>query len=492
MYTSTEKEYMLKAVDATDRIIIIISNRYKIIAANKYAVDIYKTDIKGEFCYEALYNRSHPCKGCPAKLIIKGKTVPKKMHEDSSGFGNAALCFPIFKDKAVDALVMIDISSYRVGKMEFNLQRSNAFLRNLILSSVDGVIASDMTGKIIIFNDAASEISGFFIDDALKNLNIKDVYPGDGAREVMKKLRSEKYFGKGKLKYYRVNLLGKNGKNIPISLNASIVYEGNREVATIGFFHDLRKKFSMEKKLEKVHAQLLQAEKMSSLGKLSAGVAHQLNNPLGSITLFAKLALEDYDLEDGLRDDLERIVKDAKRARDTVRELLEFSRQTDQFMKLYDVNKAILRTLFLLENQPLFQNIVIEKDLGFDIPLVNSDIQQLNHMFMNIILNAVEAINGKGGLKIKTRFTSVENKVCIEISDTGSGIPKDILSNIFDPFFTTKEEGKGTGLGLSIVYSIVKNHRGSIIAQSEPGKGTTFIIKLPVEVLPCGDEGNEE
>ena len=492
MYTYIGREYMLKAVDAIDRIIIIISNEYKIMAANRYAVDIYKTDMQGELCYKALHNRLQPCKGCPATLMIKdGKTVAKKIHEDSNGLGDVALCFPIVKDEIIEALVMLDTNSYRLGKMELNLQRSNAFLRNLILSSVDGVIAADMTGKIIIFNDAASEISGFFIDEALKNLNIKDVYPEDGAREVMKKLRSEKYSGKGKLKYYNVDLLGKNGKNIPISLNASIVYEGNREVATVGFFHDLRTKLFMEKKLEKVHAQLLQAEKMSSLGKLAAGVAHQLNNPLGSITLFAKLALEDYDLEDGLRDDLERIVKDAKRARDTVRELLEFSRQTDQFMKLYDINKAILRTLFLLENQPLFQNIIIEKDLDSDIPLIHSDIQQLNHMFMNIILNAVEAMNGNGRLKIKTYLTQGKNKVCIEISDTGQGIPEDILPNIFDPFFTTKDEGKGTGLGLSIVYGIVENHKGSITAKSETGKGVTFVIKLPVEVLPCGDEGDE-
>jgi signal transduction histidine kinase len=277
-----------------------------------------------------------------------------------------------------------------------------------------------------------------------------------------------------------VDVITKHGEIVPISLNAAIVYENGEEAATIGFFHDLRDQLRMKAELEKTQLQLLQSEKMASLGKLAAGVAHQLNNPLGGITLFAKLILEEYNLEDGAKEDLNRILKDADRCRDTVRELLEFTRQTRHLMRPNDVNRALTRTLFLLESQTLFQNIEIIKDLDASLPPVYGDIQQLNHLFMNIILNAAQAMEGKGKLTIKSRLLSVTDRVVIEISDTGPGIPEDILPHIFEPFFTTKEEGKGTGLGLSLAYRIVENHGGHIQAENKPDQGAKFLIELPL------------
>ncbi|MBW2370439.1 MAG: PAS domain S-box protein [Deltaproteobacteria bacterium] len=372
------------------------------------------------------------------------------------------------------------------------LQRSNAFFKNLIFSSVDAVIAADKTGKILIFNESAAEISGYSVDEILKGSDIRTIYPDDGAREVMRKLRSDDHGGKGKLKSYRTNLVRKDEEHIPISLNAAIVYEGEQEVATIGFFHDLRESIRMEKELEKTRVQLYQSEKMASLGKLAAGVAHQLNNPLGGITLFSKLVLEEYDLEKGAKEDIERILRDAERCRDTVKELLEFTRQTRYFMRPHDINKALDRTLFLLENQSLFQNIAIEKSLSETLPNLTADIQQVNHMLMNIILNAAQAMDGKGQLTLKTELMSDGETVSIEISDTGPGIAEAHLSHIFEPFFTTKEEGKGTGLGLSMVYGIVENHGGTITAKSKVGEGTTFIIKLPISGPPDKGENNND
>ena len=235
----------------------------------------------------------------------------------------------------------------------------------------------------------------------------------------------------------------------------------------------------MENELKRTQLQLLQSEKMASLGKLAAGVAHQLNNPLGGITIFAKLMMEEYDLEADAKDDLQRILEDAERCRDTVKELLEFTRQTRHLMRQHDINQALSRTLFLLENQTLFHNIEIERNLSPGLPKITCDIQQINHLFMNIILNAAQAMEGNGRLSLETKPGQTDDTINIVITDTGPGIDEQHLSQVFEPFFTTKEEGQGTGLGLSLVYGIVENHGGTIRAVNSP-TGARFSIELPV------------
>jgi len=479
------KDYLLKAMEALDREILIIAPDLRIRSANRTAISAWGSQVVGKPCYQVLYSRQSPCDNCP--LTDTQKATEPFLAEDRSW------CLPLYaKDSdALEALIRFDIDLTHLGDLQEDLQRSNSFLRNMLLSAVDGVIAADLTGKIIIFNDAAAEVSGYSVAEALTHLNIRDLYPDDGARQVMKKLRSKEQDGKGKLKAYQVNVKGKNGDLIPISLYASIIYEGGKEMATIGFFHDLRQRLRIQKELEKTQVQLLQAEKMASLGKLAAGVAHQLNNPLGGITLYAKLVLEEYDLSDEAREDMERILKDAERCRDTVRELLEFARQTRYFMQPHDITEAINRTLFLLESQPLFQNIEIEKDVPETLPLMTADIQQLNHLLMNIILNAAEAMDGKGKLKVKANATPKKDGISISIADTGPGIPEDDLPRIFEPFFTTKEEGKGTGLGLSLGYRIVETHGGTINVSSQIGEGTTFRIEFPLTAANHGENSDE-
>jgi PAS domain S-box-containing protein len=490
VHADTEEKHLLRALDAFRNKVLVVSREFKILAAAGQNIGDRQTGLVGRRCYDALNHLHSPCEGCPIKKVIAtGKPIVGGNQTGAHAQMQCRYCYPILTGKKIDAVVIMDFELPILEGVQESLQRSSAFLRNLILSSVDGVIAADITGKILIFNSAAAEILGYTIDEALHHLDIQNIYPNDDARDVMKKLRSQEHGGKGKLKSYQVNLKGKDGQLIPISLNAAIVYEGDREVATIGFFHDLRETLRMKEALEKTQIQLLQSEKMASLGKLAAGVAHQLNNPLGGITLYTKLVLEEYKLEDGAQEDLHRILKDAERCRDTVKELLEFARQTRQEMGPHDINQAISRTLFLLENQAIFQNIDIEKQLTLSLPRVSADIQQLNHMFMNIILNAVEAMEGKGKLILKTYLAANKDRVIVEISDTGPGIPEDVLPQIFEPFFTTKEAGKGTGLGLSLVYGIVENHGGNITARNRSNEGATFIIDLP---LTRPDDGGDK
>ncbi|MBF0398211.1 MAG: PAS domain-containing protein [Desulfobacterales bacterium] len=478
-----EKEYLIKAIDSSERQFIIISPDFEVIAANAYTMQLLGTDIIGKHCCEIFYEKSTTCESCPALSVIKTHKPSLRFKKEdvlSDDFRTCRYSYPIMSGENLEAIALFTFNRPTIEEIEEKLKRANAFLRNLILSSVDGVIAADMKGKILIFNDAAVEIGGYTIDEAINTLNIRQIYPGEGAKDIMRHLRSDEYGGKGKLKSFRVDVLRKDGQIIPICLNAAIVYEGDKEVATIGFFHDMRDELKIKSDLEKTHVKLLQAEKMSALGKLAAGVAHQLNNPLGGITLFAKIIMEEYELDPLVKSDLERILNEAKKCSDTVKELLEFARQTSNLIRPHDINSAINRTMFLLENQALFQNIKISKHFDDTIPQVYVDIQQMNHVFMNIILNAGQAMDGKGTLTIRTSMSNDKEKVCIEIEDTGPGISEEIAAHIFDPFFTTKEEGKGTGLGLSIVYSIIEDHKGSIAVKSKPGEGATFIIELPI------------
>lgn len=492
MRSDAEKEFLIKAIDAFKNRFLVVSPDFSVLSASLNFKKEQNSKIVGQKCHKVFYDRSIPCINCAVKEVMeKGHPVLKAKPEDLLDQGKTP-CFyayPIYYGNEIEAFVSMDFDLPPQGEIAENLYRSNAFLRNLIFSAVDGVIAADKKGNILIFNETAVDVFGYTVDEALSKLNIRDIYPENTVYEVMQKLRSDEFGGNGKLRQYQVNIIHKNGEAIPIRLNAAIVYEEEREAATIGFFHDLREELRIKRELENTQIQLLQAEKMASLGKLAAGVAHQLNNPLGGITLFAKLIMEEYDLEKNAKEDLQRILKDAERCRDTVKELLEFSRQTHYFKQPCDINKALSRTLFLLEDQTLFQNIKINRDLALSLPPVQADVQQLNHLFMNIVLNAAEAMEGKGELSARSYLLPGGDRVCIEISDTGPGIPGEILPHIFEPFFTTKEQGKGTGLGLSLVYSIVENHEGNIKARSNPGEGTTFIIELPFEAK--GNGGDE-
>jgi len=485
MRTEKERNLLLRALDAFNRKIVVISRDYIILASAGVDVLNGGGSPRGKCCHRVFYNRPEPCDNCPAKKVLE-TGEPSLRDLTSTGLRkqkrSCLYAYPVTDEDGQEVLTIFNFELPALDGLEEELRRANTFLYKLLQSACDGVIAADRSGKIIIFNDAAAEVTGYSVEEALDHLNIKAIYDGgEEAKAVMQCLRGEEYGGKGKLKKYRINAIGKNKEKIPISLYASIIYdEKGEEAGSIGFFHDLRERIHIQKTLEKTQLQLIQSEKMASLGKLSAGVAHQLNNPLGSITLYTKLMLEDYDLEDNAKEDLYRILKDAQRCRDTVKELLAFARQTRQLMKPLNINKAIEQTLFLIENQSLFHNIVVKKNMAPFVPSVLADPQQLGHVFMNIIINAAQAMDGFGTIAITTQESASKDKVIIEIRDSGPGIPKEHLEHIFEPFFTTKEEGKGTGLGLSVVYGIVENHGGVISASSIPGRGSTFTIELPV------------
>ncbi len=375
--------------------------------------------------------------------------------------------------------LVMDISE-RI-RMEQELREKHGFLSNLLESSPDCIVVADMQGNIIFFNRAAEKLTGYREKEVVGNFHITKLYPLEIARDILRKLRSEDFGGYGKAEKLMHTIYGKNSEEIPVSLSASIVYEGEKELATLGVFTDLREKIKTERELKEAQVRLLQSEKMASLGSLAAGVAHEINNPLGGIIIFASLLMEDFEADNDPRlEDLKKIVQEATRCKEIVKNLLEFGRQTESRFEPVDINKAVIDVLFFLENQVLFHDIRIIKHLDFSLPLCQGDPNQIKQIFMNMMVNAAEAMSENGGdLTITTGIIPDASSFFVSFQDTGTGIAPEIQSKIFDPFFTTKEVGKGTGLGLSTSYGIIQSHHGNIVVDSAVGKGTTFTITLP-------------
>jgi two-component system NtrC family sensor kinase len=230
--------------------------------------------------------------------------------------------------------------------------------------------------------------------------------------------------------------------------------------------------------LQKMHQQLAKTEKLTALGEMAAGVAHEINNPLGGILLYSNLVLEDIPEDSPARENMQKIIYQTNRCKEIVQSLLDFARTPTGDMLPLQINQAITTSLKLVRDQSMFHGIEIETHLAENLPEVIGDRSRLEEVFLNLFINAADAMKGSGKLSIVTGL-STNNAIRIFISDTGKGIDEEHLSHIFEPFFTTKEPGKGTGLGLSIVYGIIRKHNGTIDAESEPGSGTTFIISLP-------------
>ncbi|MCD6569144.1 MAG: cache domain-containing protein [Deltaproteobacteria bacterium] len=232
-------------------------------------------------------------------------------------------------------------------------------------------------------------------------------------------------------------------------------------------------------RLKEAFMQITRTERLAALGQMAAGVAHEINNPLGGILLYSNLILEDLSKDDPLKENIEKIIYQTDRCKKIVQNLLDFARTPSGEMVFLNINDVLTTTLNLVKDQSMFHGIGIETRLEEGLPEVKGDRSRLEQAFLNLIINAAEAMDGKGKLSIRTTLSSTSH-VKIFISDTGGGIDKAYLPHIFEPFFTTKDPGRGTGLGLSITYGIIRRHNGFIDVESDEEKGTTFIISLPI------------
>jgi two-component system NtrC family sensor kinase len=225
--------------------------------------------------------------------------------------------------------------------------------------------------------------------------------------------------------------------------------------------------------------QLIQSDKVASLGKLAAGVAHEINSPLTGVLTYSSLLLKAKKEGDPDREDLEVIVNETNRCKKIVKGLLDYARQTAPQKTLCDANEVVDKSIDLISHQATLQSVRIDRKFKPDLPKIMIDVGQVQQVLINILLNAIEAMPQGGTLTVSTGMD--DRMVALRFADTGSGIPEDVLPKIFDPFFTTKEQGRGTGLGLSVSFGIIERHRGKLEVKSKVGKGTTFTVKLPLK-----------
>jgi len=370
----------------------------------------------------------------------------------------------------------IDISPRK--RMEKDLREANEFLANLIESSVDSIIVTDMKGDILIFNMGAERVLGYQSEEVVGKMNIREIYAPGVAQEVMEKMRSHDYGGVGKLISFRIVHRNKWGEWVDGDLSASLIYDDQgHEIGSIGVFKDLRERLKMEEKLRETQQQLMQSEKLAAMGRLTSQIAHEVNNPIYGIMNTLELLKTEIPSGSKRRKILEMSLSETQRLSDILRNMLSFSKPEEEVHRPIDVNELLEGIALFVEKQMREANIDIETRFDMEIPKVMGSTNQLRQVLLNLVRNAMEAMPQGGILSLETMRQNA--KIVIHIRDTGIGIPEEVQDKIFEAFFTTKQEVKGVGLGLSVCYGIIKDHGGEILVESEEGRGSTFSIILP-------------
>ena len=375
------------------------------------------------------------------------------------------------------------------------LLKSIRFQRNLIESSMDGILGCTETDTVIIYNHSLEQLLGYPRQDVIHQMTLKQFFPADGLDRVMDELSGKAYGGKDRLFLYETQLIDISGREIPVQVSASVMFDEDRKNGLVCFFRDLREIRKLEREILD-QARVLHQDKMMSLGRLAASVVHEINNPLSGVLNYLRLMsrilnqgpLVD-DRQEKFKSYLELVETETSRCSQIVSSLLSFSRQSPPSFGRVQIEKLLQRCIILSRHKLELNGIHIESDVQTNIPSVNGDFNQLQQCVINLIFNAIDVMPDGGNLDIAASTDAEKKWVIITIKDTGPGIDRAELPHIFEPFVTTKDEGYGVGLGLSTVYGIMERHGGSVDASSLPGKGAAFTLKLPVPGSTANSNG---
>ena len=385
-----------------------------------------------------------------------------------------------------DDLALLRVASEIMGnalerkKAEEALKQSEHSYRVLFESTLDGLIVMDIeTMKVVFGNQTAAKLYGYeSVGDAI-GINPLDFVHSDDKEKVLEVIKKD-LFEKGLRQVNEFRTMTRDGREMWISaIGTGTEYQGRP--AILVSIRDITEQKKVEGAKRRLEEQLQLSSRLAAIGELSAGVAHEINNPLTAIKGFSELLLARYDLDEAVKSDVKAIFKEVQRAIKVTQDMLSFARRHEPEKCFISINEALAKNLDLYACHMKTNNIDMVVEFDPELPKTMADFYQLQQVFMNIVINAEQAMSeahGRGKLTVKTQRS--DGMIQVIFADDGPGISEENMKRIFDPFFTTKEIGKGTGLGLSICYGLVEAHGGRIYARSRAGQGASFIVEIPI------------
>jgi PAS domain S-box-containing protein len=467
----------LAIINSVSELVIYQDTEHRILWANKASaesVGLAPPQLVGRHCYEILHQRSQPCINCPvakARQTGKGHKVEKTAPD---GRIWSIRGYPILDEfDHVTGMIGLALNITERKQMEQALQAEKNKLSSIIDAMEDGLTIRDRDYNLTYQSKTSIETSG-------EHLGEKCYRALEGQERVCDDCPVEKAFQDGRSHTAVRRLVTPTGEVTFWENTASPIRDtqGNI-VACLEIGKSITERKQAEEREKELQKELHLSSRLASIGELAAGVAHQLNNPLTGVLGFSQRLLR-KSTDQETNQDLKMIYTEAERAAKVVQNLLTFARRRQPHKQYSDINEIIESALELRAYEMKTSNIEVVTNLAPNLPQTMLDFYQIQEVFLNVILNAEQALNeanGDGKLIIKTE----KNKGYIRVSfaDNGPGIPAEKLYKIFDPFYTTKKEG-GTGLGLSVCHGIITEHGGRIYAKSKVGKGTTFFVELPL------------
>ncbi|HEV8641953.1 MAG TPA: ATP-binding protein [Methylomirabilota bacterium] len=388
---------------------------------------------------------------------------------------NMAIRISVLVGTAIGVGILGDVEEaerLQVGALSAEARERERFIRSVVESLREGLIVLDHEGRIIAWNQTMEQWCGGAGAELMGRLLV-DVNPNfkrEGVVEPLQRLL------RGEIEEFKLDAVEHEtlrGERVAWNIRGSLLRQSGGPAGAVLLIDDITERVGLERAAR-------QAEKLAALGTLAAGLAHELNNPIGIISSRIELMLLETDprsLPAGMRDDLQVLHRHAQRVARIVQGLLSFARQSGGAQGPVDLNHVADETLLLIEKQIVKDGITLTRRLTPGLPPIHGDATALQQVLMNLVLNARDAMSDGGEIAVETDAQR-PGYVRLIVRDTGPGIPPEILPKIFDPFFTTKAHG--TGLGLSISYGIVRDHQGTLDVESQPGKGTTFVLAFPV------------
>lgn len=479
MALESEHEIFVWVANCLDDGIYIVSHDYRILFMNDALIRLIG-DHTGEVCYKALFGRDSVCPWSVMDTIRKEKCGFQEYHLPNLGRTYQVRSFPLkTRDGSIGKLGQLkditETKKLRYEVAEF-ADRHQAIVQAANVADLGIFILQNQgqtEAKFRYANEALCRITGY-TEQELLNKTIADLVPQDHAAEILKRYRNRQR-GETITHAYELKLVRKDRTTISALFSVALSSHQGR-VATIGFVRDITEIKRLQKSLEI-------SQRLASIGKLAAEVAHEINNPLTSVLTFAKLVnriLQREPFPENRLADLRNFVNllnsEASRCSEIARNLLDFSRQSEIVFSQTDVVAILTRTLDIIKHRTQLNKIEVVTSYEPEIPPILCDSKRLQQAFMNIFWNAIEAMPEGGRLSISAAHDGDRDVIKIDVEDTGTGIPEEHLEEIFEPFFTTKAEGKGVGLGLSVAYGIIRRHQGQIQAESALHRGTHFTI----------------